>query len=154
VHADDNLLSRVTTWVHSGRLVIGSTPGNLSVRSPMFVTVSLPSLDRLRLLGNGNITVERVDSQRLTVSLSGSGNIQATGTAKKLDVEVSGEGTTLLQQLVTRDANAVLTGDGSIMLTATRSLTARISGTGTVVYGGDPSRVSETVTGSGTVAAG
>ena len=45
-------------------------------------------------------------------------------------------------------------GDGSIMLTATRSLTATISGTGTVLYGGNPPRVTRTVTGSGTISAG
>jgi len=29
VHADSNLIARVTTHVRSGRLVIGTTPGNL-----------------------------------------------------------------------------------------------------------------------------
>src|SRR4051794_571596 len=41
VHADSNLLGRVTTRVRSGRLVIGTTPGILSAKSPMFVAVSL-----------------------------------------------------------------------------------------------------------------
>jgi hypothetical protein len=35
VHADSNLLRRVTTRVRSGRLVIGNTPGNLSAKSPI-----------------------------------------------------------------------------------------------------------------------
>ena len=63
VHADTNLLRRVTTRVRAGRLVIGTTPGNLSAKSPMFVAVSVPSLDRLRLQGNGNIAVTGIDSQ-------------------------------------------------------------------------------------------
>ena len=33
VHADSNLLGRVTTRVRSGRLVIGTTPGNLAPRA-------------------------------------------------------------------------------------------------------------------------
>ena len=154
VHADSNLLRRVTTRVRSGRLVIGTTPGNLSAKSPMFVAVSLPSLDRLRLQGDGNIAVTGVNSQRLAVSLPGSGNIDATGTATKLDVTISGEGTALLRQLVARDAKAALSGDGSIMLTATRSLTASVSGSGTILYGGTPAHVTQTVTGSGTITAG
>lgn len=154
VHADDNLLGRVTTRVHSGRLVIGTTPGNLSAKSPMFVAVSLPSLDRLRLQGDGNIAVTGIDSQSLTVALPGAGNIAATGTTTKLDVTISGEGTALLRQLVARDARAAVSGDGSIMLTATHSLTAQISGSGTVIYGGNPPQVAQSVTGSGAITAG
>jgi hypothetical protein len=154
VHGDDNLLGRVTTRVRSGRLVIDTTPGNLSARSPMFVAVSVPSLDRLTLQGAGNISGTGINSSRLTVALPGSGNIHATGTTTKLDVTISGEGTALLRELSARDANAVLSGDGSIMLTATHRLSARISGTGTVVYGGNPAHVAEKVTGSGTVTPG
>ena len=154
VHADSNLLKRVTTRVRSGRLVIGTTPGNLSPKSPMFVAVNLPSLDGLRLQGDGNISVTGINSRNLTVALPGSGNIDATGTTTKLDVTISGEGTALLQQLIARDATAALSGDGSIMLTATNSLTARVSGSGTVLYGGNPPHVTQRITGSGTISPG
>jgi hypothetical protein len=154
VHADSNLLTRVTTQVRSGRLVIGTTPGNLSAKTPMFVAVSLPSLDRLRLQADGNIAVTGINSRKLTVALAGSGNIDATGTTTRLDVTISGEGTALLRQLIAREAKASLSGDGSIMLTATHSLTATISGSGTVLYGGNPPHVTQTVTGSGTISAG
>jgi hypothetical protein len=154
VHADSNLLKCVTTRVRSGRLVIGTTLGNLSAKSPMFVAVSVPSLDSLTLEGDGNISVTGVNGRSLTVALPGSGNIEATGTTTKLDVAISGEGTALLRQLVARDANAALNGDGSIMLTATNSLTARVSGTGAILYGGNPPHVAQRVTGSGTISAG
>jgi hypothetical protein len=120
----------------------------------MYVAVSVPSLDGLRLQGNGNISATGINSRNLTVALPGSGNVHAAGTTTKLDVTISGEGTALLRELVARDANAALSGDGSIMLTATNSLTARISGTGAVLYGGNPPQVIPTVTGSGTISAG
>jgi hypothetical protein len=154
VHADSNLLGRVTTRVRSGRLVIGTTPGNLSARSPMFVSVSLPSLDRLSLGGEGNISVTGIDSRKLTVELRGSGNIDAGGTATGLDVTISGEGTALLRQLVARDVRATLGGDGTIMLTATNRLTARVSGTGTILYSGNPVHVAPRVSGTGTISPG
>lgn len=154
VHGDSNLLRRVTTRVRSGRLVIGTTPGNLSAKSPMFVTVSLPSLHGIRLQGDGNITVTGINSRTLTIALPGSGNINATGTTTKLGVTISGEGTALLRQLTARDAKAALSGDGSIMLTATHSLTARVSGSGTVLYGGNPPLVTQRLSGSGTISAG
>ena len=66
VHADSNLLRRVTTRVQAGRLVIGTTRGNLSAKSPMFVAISLPSLDGLSLQGAGNITVTGTNTRNLT----------------------------------------------------------------------------------------
>jgi hypothetical protein len=93
VHADSNLLKRVTTHVSSGRLVIGTTAGDLSAKSPMFVAVSLPALDGLSLTGDGNISVAGIDSQRLTVALPETGNIQATGTPRDVNQTVTGSGT-------------------------------------------------------------
>lgn len=153
VHADSNLLSRVTTQVRSGRLVIGSTPGNFSAKSPMFVAVSLPFVRALSLQGDGNISVTGINSRNLTVALPGSGNIDAAGTTTRLAVTISGEGTALLRHLIARDARAALSGDGSIMLTATRSLTARVSGSGTILYGGNPPHLTQKVAGDGTISA-
>jgi hypothetical protein len=153
VHADDNLLRRVVTRVRSGRLVIETTPGNLSAKTPMFVEVSVPSLDRLALHGAGNIAATGINSRNLTVSLPGSGNIDATGTTAKLDVTISGAGNAHLRRLSARDARAALSGDGTIVLTATRSLAATVSGNGTVFYAGSPPRVTQRITGIGTIAA-
>jgi putative autotransporter adhesin-like protein len=154
VHGDSNLLRQVITRVRADALVIGTTPGSFSTKSPMFVQVSVPWLDALSLHGAGNIIVTGVDSPRLTVALPGSGNIVATGTTTKLDVTLSGEGTVRLGQLTARDAKAALGGSGTIMLTATHSLAARVSGSGTVRYSGNPPHVTQRVTGSGTIIAG
>jgi putative autotransporter adhesin-like protein len=154
VHADSDLLRQVTTRVRAGRLVIGTTPGNLAAKSPMFVMVNLPALDGLRLQGAGNIFATGIDSRVLTVALPGSGNIHASGTTTKLDVTISGQGTVRLHQLIAREANAVLSGDGTIMLTATHRLAVTLSGSGTVLYGGHPPHITQTVTGSGTISAG
>jgi hypothetical protein len=154
VHADGNLLGRVTTRVRSGRLVIGTTPGTLDAKSPMYVTVGVPSLDQLRLRGAGNISATGIDSRNLIVALPGSGNIDASGTTARLDVTIGGQGTAQLRQLIARDASAAIRGDGTIMLTATHSLTARVSGRGTILYGGNPPQITQTVTGSGTISTG
>ena len=154
VHADDNLLGRVTTRVRAGTLLIDTTPGNLNAKSPMFVEVIVPSLDALTLEGAGNISASGIDNQQLTVAMPGSGTIDATGTTTKLTITMDGEGTALLRRLLARDARASLDGTGTIMLTATRSLTATISGSGAILYGGNPPQVSPSVTGSGTISAG
>ncbi len=151
VHADSNLLRRVTTQVSSGSLVIGNTPGTLNARRPMYVEVSVPSLDALNVQGSGNISVTEINSASLSVRVPGSGNIHAVGTAARLDVGIDGSGTALLSRLIARDATASIDGSGSIVLTATHSLDASISGSGTILYTGNPAQVTKSVTGSGTI---
>jgi hypothetical protein len=154
VHADRDLLERVTTRVRSGTLVIATAPGKFDAKTPTYVTVSVPSLGAVELEGAGNVTATGIDARRFTVSLPGSGNIEASGSAEKLDVTLGGEGTAVLRGLIARDADAELSGDGTIMLTATRSLIASLSGTGTMSYGGDPQQVTRHITGTGTISAG
>ena len=151
VHADSNLLGRVTTQVRSGSLVIGNTPGTLNARSPMFVAVSVPSLDALTVQGSGNISVTGISSPSLTVRLPGSGTIHAAGTTARLNVAIGGSGTALLTRLIARDATASIDGSGSIALTATHSLDASISGSGAIFYTGNPAHVTRSVTGSGAI---
>jgi Putative auto-transporter adhesin, head GIN domain len=151
VHADSNLLARVTTQVTSGSLVIGNTPGALNARSPMFVAVSVPSLDAVTVQGSGNISVTGINSPSLTVRLPGSGTIHAAGSTARLDVAIGGSGTVVLSRLIARDATASIDGSGSIVLTATDSLDASISGSGSILYTGNPAQVSKSVSGSGTI---
>ena len=59
VHGDDNLLSRITTRVRAGSLVIGNTSGSFTTKAPMSVDVTVPSLDALALSGSGVFVVTR-----------------------------------------------------------------------------------------------
>jgi hypothetical protein len=151
VTADDNLLDRVTTKVKSGALVIGNTPGSITTVSPMSVEVTVPSLHALALTGSGNVLVRGIKTERLTATLSGSGNLFGSGSATSLDVTVSGSGNARLTQLVAKDVHAVVSGVGAISVTATTSLDASVPGSGTIVYAGNPQQVAKSVTGSGAI---
>ena len=150
VHADSNLISHVTTQVAGGTLVIGDT-GSFTARSPMSVEVSVPSLTRLNLSGDGQISVTGINVPRLAVTVSGSGLLSAAGTATQLDVTLSGDGQAQLFRLPARDVHAVVTGSGLIQVNATTSLDAAVPGTGAIVYSGNPPRVTTSVTGTGAV---
>ena len=97
VHADTNLLSHVTTQVKAGKLIIGDI-GSFAAKSPMYVEVSVPSLAALDLSGSGNITVTGIRASRLTVTLSGDGNIYASGSATRLNVSIDGSGNCPIQR--------------------------------------------------------
>ena len=151
VKADDNLLDRVTTEVHSGELVIANTPGSFTTKSPMRVEIDVPALDAVTLSGSGNIVVTGVDAKRLVVHLPGSGTLTGDGAATHLDIAVGGSGMVQLTRLVASDVRADVSGSGSIFVTATKRLDASVSGSGAILYTGSPQDVSRNVTGSGAI---
>jgi putative autotransporter adhesin-like protein len=152
VHADDNLLGQVTTQVRARTLVIG-TRGSFTTNSPMRVEISVPSLEAVTLSGSGSgaITAGNIQGPRLSVSLSGSGVVRASGTVTRLDVSLGGSGDAQLDQLVARDVHAVLAGSGRILTHATNTLQASVPGSGTIVYSGNPAHVTRSITGSGAI---
>jgi hypothetical protein len=151
VKADDNLLSHVTTKVQSSTLVVGNTPGSLTTKSPMSVVVTVPTLSELTLAGGGNMVVDGIKAESLTVTLSGSGNVTGSGDAESLGVTLSGSGNAWFTQLVADKAHAVLSGSGNIFVTASESLDASVPGSGTINYAGNPLHVTKSVTGSGAI---
>jgi Putative auto-transporter adhesin, head GIN domain len=153
VHADDNLLDHATTEVRAGNLVIGNTSGGFETNNPMSVEVSVPSLGAVSLTGSGDVSISGIDSQDLTVLLSGSGVLKGSGTATQLDVTLSGSGDVQLEQLIANDVHAVVIGSGRILVTATQSLDAAVPGSGVIVYSGNPKEVATAITGSGTIRA-
>ena len=153
VRADDNLIRHVTTRVDSGTLVIGST-GSYASKAVMSVTISVPALEALRLSGSGNVAAEDIHATRFTVSLSGSGNVHAAGSAAHLEAMLDGSGQARLLGLVARDVRAVIGGSGELLVTATDRLDASVPGSGEIIYAGNPAHVTKSVTGSGEITGG
>jgi hypothetical protein len=150
VHADDNLLSIITTEVEDGMLVVSQSEPFVPVTPPL-VEVTAPSLDTLRLSGAGDLTVEGHDLARLDVSLTGAGALRGSGSVERLDLMLSGAGDVELEGLVAADVSAVLSGAGNIAVNATRSLDAKVTGVGTISYGGNPAEVKRAVIGPGAI---
>jgi Putative auto-transporter adhesin, head GIN domain len=147
------ICDHATTEVRAGNLVIGNTSGGFETNNPMSVEVSVPSLGAVSLTGSGDVSISGIDSQDLTVLLSGSGVLKGSGTATQLDVTLSGSGDVQLEQLIANDVHAVVIGSGRILVTATQSLDAAVPGSGVIVYSGNPKEVATAITGSGTIRA-
>jgi len=154
VHADDNLLHRITTTVNGGRLVIAQIPGSVEARSELRVEIQVPKLVALALSGSGIVSATGVDATAFTVTLDGSGVIHAAGTVQRLEVSLGGSGDAQLSELRARTVHAVVGGSGRILTTATETLDASVPGSGAIIYGGAPAHVSRSVTGSGAVIGG
>jgi hypothetical protein len=150
VHGDENLVGRVTTTVRSDQLVIGSQ-GSYTADSPMRVEVGVPSLTSTALSGSGTVRIEGVDEDAFTAELPGSGVLSVQGTAGRLQATLSGSGDMQLQDLVAQDVTARVEGAGRLRVHAAVSLDATVSGAGAIRYGGDPDRVTQDITGAGSI---
>lgn len=150
VEADDNLIDRLTTEVNGRTLVLG-TEGSFTTEVPMTVDVTVPTLQAIALTGSGLVVVDDVKAQQLTIRLPGSGILIVSGSASRLDVELSGSGDVRLEDLLAREVSATLSGSGRVQVHATESLVASVSGSGVIVYTGDPDVIRQHITGSGAV---
>jgi hypothetical protein len=101
--------------------------------------------------GSGDINLNVNISDRADFSISGSGKVIASGTAKKLEVGITGSGKVLASGFQVLSCLARISGSGDLEIHVIEELDARISGSGTVTYKGDPSHVNSNASGSGSV---
>ena len=87
----------------------------------------------------------------MQLSIPGSGEIDASGTADSLEIDIPGSGAAYLDSLSAREAQADVSGSGEVSLKATSSLKASISGSGEISYVGHPRHLSKDVSGNGTI---
>lgn len=159
VVADDNLVHRVESEVHGGRLhlrsprpaiqdtpleVVVTTPGlshlGVSLAGDVGVDLDGEVLDELAVTvrGAGKLRVAGVSADRLRVDVNGAGNVQIDGGVNHLDFELTGVGAGKFAGLCARTAQVRLGGAGKVTLNAIETLDARFSGAGSVNYYGNP----------------
>jgi hypothetical protein len=152
VEADDNILPLIETTVKNGQLVISTRSNtNLSIHDSVKVNITMESLNGITLSGSGNITVSGMNGDSLAVNLPGSGNITVTGTSTSVQISLLGSGNIYCNELQAKSATVKLNGSGNIEVFASQNLDASLLGSGTIRYSGNPSQVSKSITGSGSI---
>jgi hypothetical protein len=139
------------------------------------VYVTAPSLDKIITSGSGDISsggiiksssgiefsssgsgdVEaKVDAPSVKVSGSGSGNIRLSGRTKDFDCRMSGSGDVDCADLRSENTTISISGSGNAHVFASVHLNARTTGSGDIIYSGNPQSPEIHSTGSGDVRAG
>jgi hypothetical protein len=152
VEAEESVVPKVLTTVKDGILTV-SLEKDVSTSSPVRIMISLPKLDKLTLAGVGEVTVSGIKEPFLTVKQSGAGSCTLSGSADMVDLTLSGVGNAQLKELNARSLTALLSGTGSAHVFASESLTATISGIGSLKYSGNPPKLQKNVTGIGQISA-
>ena len=173
ITAGANLLVGLTTQVIDGTLILdrkssavdtGEISYDLTV--PPMTSVELEgsgSIDGIGVLtgdaqvnasGSGSTTLTALDLTSVVVDLSGSGDVQLTGTAESSQVTLSGSGRYDGAQLATGDTDIETSGSGDASVDVTGRLGATVSGSGSITYTGNPTTVDRDASGSGDITAG
>ncbi len=115
------------------------------------VVVTAPNVRRFDLDGSGEIHIRDYDQDVLALSITGSGEIEATGRTARLTVDVTGSGEAELAALRTDDVEVDLSGSGDVTVAPTGAATVQISGSGDVTLATRPRTLAQDITGSGEV---
>lgn len=173
IEAGTNVVDGLTSDVVDGTLVLGGADGVWFGGSIRY-TLTIPSLDRIVLegsgsasgsgvltgdatvivSGSGSATVTDVRLTGLSTELSGSGAIRVTGASETLSVNISGSGDFDGSGLAAQEATVEVSGSGQARVDVSGTLTATVSGSGDVVYTGDPGVVHPSRSGSGEIVPG
>jgi hypothetical protein len=111
--------------------------------------INTTSLD-LNISGSGNIAIDSLVADALSVDISGSSDMTTAGTVTSQSIDISGSGKIHNAELKSEIAQVNVSGSGNATLWVTKSLTVDISGSGKVQYYGSPETSIDT-SGSGSI---
>jgi hypothetical protein len=101
--------------------------------------------------GSGKVIMTMTIAEDADFGISGSGKIEASGTAKTVKTSISGSGKVMAANLETNSCNVRISGSGDVQINVKNEIDAVISGSGSVSYRGNPSKVNSHSSGSGSV---
>jgi hypothetical protein len=151
VEADDNIISHVITKVNDGTLEISMDPEFSYSNSTIKIYVSLPQLASLDISGASTAKVTNVNSDDLSISVSGASNVTIEGSSKTLDGSVSGASSIMAEKLSAEQVTIEASGASKSHVHATSSLSADASGASTIYYSGQPKNIEEETSGASSI---
>ncbi len=150
--------NRRNSWWNSGRIrmsvyvTVKDLKGVYVSGSGDIISQNTIKTDDFRSVvsGSGDIEME-LDARTIDNRISGSGNIELSGSAESGKLSISGSGKLLAEDMKVDDFKVTISGSGRGSITVYGELDVRISGSGGVYYGGKPTGVNSSISGSGKV---
>ena len=115
------------------------------------ITVTAPAVTSFDVVSSSDLMIRDYDQPRLNLILSGSGDVTARGSARTVQVDVSGSGDADLSALNTVDADVRVSGSGDVRVGPTGKAAVDISGSGDVDLTRRATEISRTLSGSGDI---
>jgi hypothetical protein len=170
IAAAGNILDEISSTTPGRTLHIDNMRCLRNKSTDVVIYITTPTLNTVKLHSSGNIYIDGFEGNRTTVELtssgnitysgmdfdkvhsilSGSGNIRLSGVTYENVLQISGSGNVLSYDLFSDEAFVQISGSGDARVNVFRFLDARISGSGRVLYKGNPN-VHAVITGSGSI---
>lgn len=177
IKGEQNILDYIDVEVIDNVLKIGTQKGynfKVSLGKTVHITIPFESINALVLSGSGDIISKdiiktdvfdaklsgsgdlklTVEAQKFNMSLSGSGDIFLSGNADDFSSSISGSGDINASDLKSKTVSVSISGSGDTKVNCSESLYARISGSGDIIYFGNPTKKDTKVVGSGEITKG
>jgi hypothetical protein len=174
IEGDENLLEYIVTEVKDHHLIVKTkNKVNLkpSNKKKIKITIPFKDISDISLAGSGDLWNEDVIAcENLSVSLAGSGDVilniktgyvkaslagsgdlTLKGSTNSLKTSVAGSGNFHGLDLQSKKTEVSVAGSGNAKVTSLESIYARVSGSGDIVYKGNPEKEDTKVAGSGSI---
>jgi hypothetical protein len=172
VEADENIIPLIETEMDNNWLEIKTKDNfNINTNNPIKVYISTETISGLTINGSGNITcndkftsnkkitlrvtgsgdmIADINAPAVDAEVTGSGNIDVKGETKDVELVINGSGNYNGAELKAENATIKILGSGNADVFADYSLKAHISGSGDIKYKGN-ANVNKRIAGSGSV---
>ena len=172
IKMEENLLEYLVTEVKGDKLIIRwKKKVNISTRRGIHIIVPFKDINTIILTGSGDVIckdliktnnfntlltgsgdiIANIEADSIKAKVTGSGNIELLGESHSLDVLVTGSGGFQSYKMIAETANTRVTGSGDIGLFVSQDITAKVFGSGDIVYRGHPKNQDTKVFGSGDI---
>jgi hypothetical protein len=115
------------------------------------IVMTAPAVNHFELRGSGRLEIQDYKQDKLSLDLSGHGQVIARGETKGLQLSMTGSGESDLSELKVGDADVNVDGSGAATLAPTGAAIVDISGSGDVTLLTRPSKLETNVSGSGSI---
>jgi hypothetical protein len=172
IEGEENIIPYIITEVKGNTLEVKFKKNtNIRTTKRLTVTITYKDIDKVSLGGSGNLTSEGViksknfkvslggsgnialqtESNYVTASIGGSGNIILSGSTSDFRCSIAGSGSIKAYDLSTDEITATIAGSGNIKTTVKTRIKAKVVGSGSVYYKGNPKYTDVKSVGSGDI---
>ena len=172
IEGEENIIPYIETEV-SGNILKIKYKKNTNIRTTRRLTVTVPyqDIESVALGGSGKITSDsfikadnfnvalggsgdisvKVNADTVKANIGGSGNIKIEGKSNNLKCSIAGSGSIKAYGLETEELKANVAGSGSIKATVSSKISAKLVGSGSIYYKGNPKHIDSKSVGSGDI---
>lgn len=172
IKGEENIIPYIETEVSGSTLKIKYKKNtNIRTTRKLTVTVTYEDISMISLGGSGNISNQgtlkandlkaslggsgnitlAIDANEVTANIGGSGYIRLEGNSNDFTCSIAGSGSIKAYDLSADNLSATIAGSGSIRTTVNKKIKAKVVGSGSIYYKGNPTNIDTKSIGSGDV---